>query len=104
MPRRAVATQELEPGKTTLRTILQTVIGVVIAAGVVLPLVAVIVQEELGAWLPENWVAAVVTFAAASAAVSAAITRIMAIPAVNDALRRVGLGAGSGPDVHGGAR
>lgn len=99
MPRRAIATQEQEPGKTTIRTVIQTVLGIVIGAGIVLPLVGVIVQEELGAWLPENWVAAIIGFSAVAAAVSAAVTRIMAIPAVNDALRKVGLGAGPGvPD------
>lgn len=94
MPRRAIATQEQEPARTTIRTIFQAVLGIIIGSGIVLPLAVIIIQEELGEWIPAEWLAVMATAAAVAVGVSGVVTRIMAIPAVNDALRRVGLGAG----------
>lgn len=86
-----VSSQSAFPGRATVRTVVQTVISVVLTAGVVLPVAVAILGEELAAVLPPAWLAWLVGAAAVVAAIAAALTRIMAIPAVDAALRRFGL-------------
>ncbi|MBN0040259.1 hypothetical protein JN535_08790 [Cellulosimicrobium cellulans] len=84
-------TQQEYPGRASWRTAVQNVVSVVLVLGIVAPLVAAILHEELGGYLPEAWLAWVVAAAAVLAAVSAALARIMAIPAVDAWLRHLGL-------------
>lgn len=86
-----VSSQSAFPARATWRTVVQNVIAVVLTAGVVLPVVVAILGEELAAILPPHWQAWLVGAAASVAAIAAALTRIMAIPAVDAALRRFGL-------------
>ncbi|MFD2792595.1 hypothetical protein ACFS27_03440 [Promicromonospora vindobonensis] len=86
-----VSSQTAFPGRATVRTVVQTVIAVVLTAGVVLPAAVAVLGEELAAVLPPAWLAWLVGAAATVAAIAAALTRIMAIPAVDAALRRFGL-------------
>lgn len=86
-----MSTQTEHPTRATWRTIFQTVIGAVITLGVVLPLVVQAVDEELAAHLPDGWVAWLYGAAALVAAISATLARVMAIPGVDAALRRLGL-------------
>lgn len=82
-------TQTAFPWRATLRTALQ----VGLALGGVLASIWVIVADELGAWLTPDvqaWIAGAVALVVAG---SAALARIMAIPAVNRWLTRLGLGA-----------
>ena len=81
------STQHAHPVRASWRTAVQTVLSAVLVVGVVAPLVAAILSEELGAHLPESWLAWVIGAAAVLAAVSAALARIMAIPAVDAWLR-----------------
>jgi hypothetical protein len=90
-PTAIVSSQSAFPGRATVRTVVQTVISVVLTAGVVLPLAVAILGEELAAVLPPAWLAWLVGGAATVAAIAAALTRIMAIPAVDAALRHFGL-------------
>ena len=82
-------TQVKHPVKATLRTVFA-------AAVVLVPTYVVIVPEVLaglGDYIPpaaRAWLAASVVFVTA---LIATITRIMALPAVNDALTALGLGA-----------
>lgn len=85
------STQQTHPGRASWRTAAQTVISVVLVLGVVAPLVAAILHDELGGYLPDAWLAWVVGAAAVLAAVSAALARVMAIPAVDAWLRHIGL-------------
>ena len=87
-------TQVAHPGKATLRTAVATVVGVILTLAVVLPVVTLILGEELGNYLPdaaEAWLFAASAFVVALAA---AITRIMAIPALQPYLTKIGLGTG----------
>lgn len=84
-------TQQRYPGRATARTVLSTILSTLIVLGIIAPIVLGILQEELAEFLPDNVVAVLVTGAALLAAVSAALTRIMAIPAVDQALARIGL-------------
>ena len=87
----ATSTQQAHPVRASRRTAAQTVISVVLVLGVVAPLVAAILHDELGEYLPDAWLAWVVAAGAVLAAVAAALARIMAIPAVDAWLRHLGL-------------
>lgn len=92
-------TQVAYPGKATARTIVQTGLAGALALGVVAPIVWSAVEDELarqGFTLPPQVVAVVATVIGALVAFAAILTRIMAIPQVNDWLRHVGLQAGPG--------
>lgn len=84
-------TQQTRLARAPRRTAVQTALSVIIVLGVVAPLVAGILSEELGDHLPEAWLAWIAGAAALVAAVSAALARIMAIPAVDAWLRHLGL-------------
>lgn len=84
-------TQVLYPWRAALRTGL----AVLLTAAIVVPIVWSIVQEELavaGVVIPEGVVSTIGASIAILLAVSAIITRVMAIPAVSDMLTRVGVG------------
>lgn len=83
-------TQVTFPWKATLRTAIQTFLAV----AVILSLVAPHLQEFVNQFWPDSpAVAWIGTASAFVAALAALITRIMAIPGVNVALTKVGLGA-----------
>ena len=90
------ATQVAYPGRAVLRTLVQIGIPSFVGLVVVVPLIIQIVLEELGEHMPDGlrlWLAGA---AAVITAVGLAITRIMAIPAVNRWLARLGLAATPG--------
>lgn len=78
-----------------LRAMLRTALAVILALGVVVPLSVEIILDEWAkaAPVPEGARAWLLGASAAIVAVSSALTRIMAIPTVNDWLGRVGMGA-----------
>ena len=87
-----MATQEEYPWRATLRTIVAYII-------VALPVYAIgvpILMDEVGEYLPEGAVAWLTASALFVGGLVAAVTRIMAIPRVNEALRNVGLSASPG--------
>lgn len=87
------ATQVEYPWKATLRTIVQVGIPAFLTLLVAVPLIIQIVLDEFGETMPDRlrlWLLAAAAFVTALAA---AITRIMAIPAVNAWLSRFGLAA-----------
>jgi hypothetical protein len=86
-----VSSQSAFPARATWRTVVQNVISVVLTAGVVLPLAVAIAGEELADVLPADWLLWAAGVAASVAAIAAALTRIMAIPAVDAWLLRFGL-------------
>lgn len=93
----AVTTQEQHAGRATWRTVVQGILSTVLVLGIVAPVVAAIIGEELGYLLGEHTVATITAVCAAIAAVGGALARIMAIPAVDGWLERLRLG--SAPDV-----
>lgn len=84
-------TQQAYPARASWRTAVQNALSVILVLGIVAPIVAAILHEELSGYLPDRWLAWVVGAAAVLAAVSAALARIMAIPAVDAWLRHLGL-------------
>lgn len=89
-----MATQEEYPWRATLRTIVAYII-------VALPVYAIgvpVLMDEVGEYLPEGAVAWLTASALFVGGLVAAVTRIMAIPSVNEALRNVGLSAAPGRD------
>ncbi len=85
------STQQTYPARASWRTAVQNVLSVILVLGIVAPIVAAILRDELGAYLPEAWLAWVVAAGAVLAAVAAALARIMAIPVVDAWLRHLGL-------------
>ena len=78
-----------------LRAVLRTALAVVLALGIVVPLAVEVILDEWAksAPVPEGARAWLLGSSAAIVAVSSALTRIMAIPTVNEWLGRVGMGA-----------
>ena len=78
-----------------LRAMLRTALAVILAFGIVVPLAVEIILDEWAkaAPVPEGARAWLLGASAAIVAVSSALTRIMAIPTVNDWLGKVGMGA-----------
>lgn len=85
------STQQTYPARASWRTAVQNVLSVILVLGIVAPIVAAILRDELGEYLPDAWLAWVVAAGAVLAAVAAALARIMAIPAVDAWLRHLGL-------------
>ena len=86
-------TQVGQPGVTTARTVVQTIIGVLLSLGVVVPAVVGIVGDQWAPWLGPQALAVLGVAAAVAAAISGTLARIMAIPQVNTWLTHVGLSA-----------
>ena len=78
-----------------LRAVLRTALAVILAFGIVVPLAVEIILDEWAkaAPVPEGARAWLLGASAAIVAVSSALTRIMAIPTVNEWLGKVGMGA-----------
>ncbi len=78
-----------------LRAMLRTALAVVLALGIVVPLAVEVILDEWAkaAPVPEGARAWLLGASAAIVAVSSALTRIMAIPTVNEWLSKVGMGA-----------
>ncbi|GAA1333050.1 hypothetical protein GCM10009592_26400 [Brachybacterium rhamnosum] len=87
---KGLPTQVAHPWKATLRTVVAYVVAVVPVLLVAIP----VVQDELGPYLPDAWVAWLGGVVAVLGAIVAAATRIMALEAVQDLLARIGLGTG----------
>ena len=85
-------TQVGQPGRTTARTVVQTILGVLLSLGVVVPAVVGIVGDQWAPWLGPQALTILGVAAAVAAAISGTLARIMAIPAVNAWLGAVGLG------------
>lgn len=89
-------TQILHPWIATLRTLLAIVAGSVVAIFGFITALTVFAPQFLAAIaaiLPPEWLAWATAAVATLGAVSAAITRIMAIPGVNAWLTKIRLGA-----------
>jgi hypothetical protein len=89
-------TQQQHPARATWRTVVQGILSTVLVLGVALPVVAGILDEEIGYLLGEHAVAVIVSISAGVAAVAGALARIMAVPAVDAWLKRLGLASGPG--------
>jgi hypothetical protein len=86
-------TQTRYPARAALRTAVQTALAVIPILGLVVPEVVRIILEESGESMPANLRGWLLAASAVVVAVASMLARIMAIPAVNDALRKVGLSA-----------
>lgn len=82
-PEPTLPTQSAHPGRASARTFVQNVLGWLLGAGIVIGAVALILQDELAAWLPPQAVAVIATIAAIATTVATIAARIMAIPSVD---------------------
>ena len=85
-------TQVAHPGRTTVRSVVQTTLAVVVGIVVFGPPIidAILVEDSL----PDGLRAALLAVSAVVVAVGGIATRIMAIPGVNGLLQKIGLGTG----------
>lgn len=83
-------TQVAHPWKATIRTVVAYLVVVVPALIVAIP----VVQDQLGAYLPESWSLWLTGAAGFLAALVGAVTRLMALHQVQALLAKVGLGTG----------
>lgn len=81
------------------RAALRTVLAYVVAAGIVVPMVWAIAQDTLGPYLSPQVITAVAWAVGLIVAVSAFVTRVIAIPKVNAWLTKLGVGATPAPDA-----
>lgn len=91
-----LSTQEAHPAKASVRTFVQTLIGTLVLFVPIVPIVVNIILDEFGkaGVEPPAWLYAALTgVAVAASLVSAIVARVMAVPAVNNALTNVKLGA-----------
>lgn len=88
----ASATQTEHPWRSALRTVLQVALFAY-PVFLALPEILKIIDEDLGDFLPDEARAQLLLIATVIAAGAGAIARIMAIPAVEKALRKIGAGA-----------
>lgn len=88
--RKDMPTQVAHPWKATVRTIVAYVV-----AGAALFVVAVpIVNDQLGAYLPDSWEAWLLGAVGVITAIAGALTRIMALDQAQRFLALIGLGTG----------
>lgn len=90
---------EIQPGTPTQvahpwKAVVRTVATYVVAALAVVVAAIPIVEDSLGPFLPEAWLAWLVGAAAVLGALQVALTRIMALGQLQDLLAKIGLGTG----------
>jgi len=76
-------TQARRPWRATFRTFVAQATGWIVTAGLLLPLVLNIVDEELGDLIPPAAMGWLVLVVGVAVAIANAVTRILAIPAVD---------------------
>lgn len=84
-------TQQQHPARAALRTAVQVFIALPATLLVVAAILTVVAQDAFAQYLPEGWVAWLVGAAAVCATLAGLLARVMAIPAVDRALKRLGL-------------
>lgn len=94
LPAPGTPTQVAHPGKATIRTVVQNVLSAILVGAIVAPIVLGIIGDELGDYVPASAMTVLIAGVAALVAISAAITRIMAIPQLQPFLVSIGLGTG----------
>lgn len=81
------------------RAALRTVLAYLVAAGIVVPAVWSIAQDTLAGYLSPEVITAAAWTVGLIVAVSAFVTRVIAIPKVNAWLTKLGVGATPAPDA-----
>lgn len=90
-----MSTQTSYPGQATKRTLASLITALPFAVGALVALSEIIkvINDSFGAHLPDAFQSNSVLIATVCIAIATALTRIMAIPAVNMLLTKIGLGA-----------
>jgi len=91
IPTAIVSSQSAFPARATWRTVVSYALSTIMTLGVIVPVALAIIQEELGELIGDQGMAVLFAISGVVVAIAAALTRIMAIPAVDAALRRFGL-------------
>lgn len=86
-----VSTQQRYPWRAALRTAVQVLVALPAGLLVLATVLDIVAQDAVASYLPGPWVAWLVAASGVCAAVAGALSRVMAVPAVDAWLRRVGL-------------
>ena len=89
----ATTTQQRYPWRAVARTVLAVLIGV----GIVVPVAVTIILDQFNVYLPDGAKAWLIGASAFTVALSGAVTRIIAIPAVDAWLKSLGLSSSPNP-------
>lgn len=81
-------TQVEYPGRASRRTLVQTIVGLLLGVGVAAPAILSALTDGLRSVGAESLAASVATGGAVAAAIATGIARIMAVPGVEDWLQR----------------
>jgi len=90
----ATTTQQQHPWRAALRTAVQVFVALPTALLVLAGILTIVAQDAFAKYLPDGWVAWLIAAAAFCAALAALLARLMAVPAVDAWLKRVGLASG----------
>ncbi|NKY08961.1 hypothetical protein [Cellulomonas hominis] len=93
----ATTTQQQHPWRAALRTAVQVFVALPTALLVLAGVLTIVAQDAFSQYLPDGWVAWLVAAAAFCAALAGVLARVMAYPAVDVWLKRIGLA--SAPDA-----
>lgn len=96
----ATTTQQKYPWRAVARTVL----AVLIAVGIVVPAVVTIILDSFDVYLPDAAKAWLVAAGGFTVILSGAVTKIIAIPAVDAWLKRIGLSSSPHADAQRTAR
>lgn len=91
----AVPSQVANPWRAVVRTVLEVLVPAVLLVLFAGPAILEILAEELGAVFPPGFIAWLLGAAAVLSALAGAVTRIAALPAVNEWLGKFKLDAGA---------
>lgn len=86
-----VSSQSAFPGRAALRTFVQTLVALPTFLFGLAGVLALVAQDAFAEYLPDGWAAWLLGASLFVAALAALLSRIMAFPAVDAALRRFGL-------------
>lgn len=95
-PTQPAATQVAHPWRATVRTLFAAAVGAILTVALIVPAVWPIVVEELarqGLALPEQVTRVAGLVVAIAAALTAIVTRVMALPGIDRLLGAIGLSA-----------
>lgn len=90
----ATTTQQQYPWRAALRTAVQVFVALPTVLLVFAGVLALVAQDAFAQYLPDGWVAWLLAAAAFCGALAGVLARVMAFPAVDAWLKRIGLASG----------
>ncbi len=87
-----IPTQVANPNRAAFRTFIQSTVGSLISLSLVLPTMLNIFLDSFGTMLPDQIQSRIVAASLVIGAVAGFVARLMAVPAVNQVMQKLGIG------------